>query len=188
VAVPVRFRRRHHRRALLLAVIRIEERWPVPRWAVRTGLVATGAAMIGVLWEVWAATSSATQGLCKVANGAPFTTFPYPSQVFVLTAIGAYVAGHITSRYAVEVRPELRAGLGQEKFDRIGPVLVVKLFATGFLLIATILNLYEARAFATGNWPITYYVWCGAAASPFFALLGAAIVAFLIGRWLWIPR
>jgi len=167
--------------------MRIEERWPIPRWIVRATLIAAGIGLMAALWQVWSATSSAREGMCKVAGGAPFTTFPYPSQVFVFAAIGAYVAGHITSRYVTSTRPELIADLGQDRFDRIGPVLVVKLIATGFLLIATILNVYEAGAFATGSWPITYYVWCATAASPLLALLGTATGSFLIGRWLWIP-
>jgi len=188
VVVAVGVCRWHHRRALLLAMMRIDERWPVPRWVVRTGLVGAAIGLAAVIWRSWSVTSLARGGLCEVVNGAPFTTFPYPSQAFVLTAIAAYVVGHISSRYVVEVRPELVANLGEDKFDRIGPVLVAKSIATGFLLIATILNLYEARAFAIGNWPITYYVWCATAASPILALLATALVSFLIGRWLWIPR
>ena len=169
-------------------MIRIRDRWPIPQWVVRIGLFAAAIAILGVLWEIWSVTTSAPTGMCKVLNGSPFTTFPFPSEVFVFTAILAYVAGHLTSRYVVEVRPELVAALGEERFERIGPVLVVKLFATGFLLIATVLNVYEAQAFTVGTWPITYYVWCATAASPLLALLGTATFSFLIGRWFWIPR
>ena len=188
MVVTARLCRRHHVRALLLAVIRIRDRWPIPQRIVRIGLFGAAIAIVALLWKIWSVTTSTPTGLCAVLNGSPFTTFSYPSQVFVFTAILAYVAGHLTSRYVVEVRPELIALLGEERFERIGPVLVVKLFATGSLLIATILNVYEARAFTTGTWPITYFVWCATAASPLLALLGAATFSFLIGRWLWIPR
>jgi hypothetical protein len=168
--------------------MQIEERWPVPPWIVRIALAATAVALLVLLWEIWSATSSARAGLCRLAGDAPLTSFPYPSQVFVFTAIGAYIGGHLTSRYVVEVRPELIANLGEDRFGRPGVVLLVKLIATGFLLVVTILNLYEAYSFATGAWPITYYAWCATAASPALALVGAATVSFLIGRWLWVAK
>ncbi|HKV88864.1 MAG TPA: hypothetical protein VJT78_12780 [Candidatus Dormibacteraeota bacterium] len=168
--------------------MRIEERWPFPTWLVRSALGATALGLLLVLWETWSATSSARTGLCKLANGAPLTTYAYPSEAFVFTAIGAYVAGHLTSRYVVEVRPALSALLGEAAFERRGIVLAVKVTATGFLLVVTILNLYEAHAFATGVWPITYYAWCATAASPLLALAGAGAVSFLIGRWLWVAK
>ena len=167
-------------------MIRIIDRWPIPHWLVRVTLVAATVRGLVLLWQIWSATTSAPKRLCAIANQAPFATFPYPSQAFVFVAIGAYIGGHLSSRYVVAKRSALVAELGTARFERIGVVLVVKLLATGFLLIATILNVYEARAFMTGNWPITYYVWCGVAASPVLGLLGAGILSFLIGRWLWV--
>lgn len=165
-----------------------EERWPVPLWLTKSALALAGLGLLVVLWRVWALTTSAKAGLCMVMDGAPLTTFAYPSQVFVLTAIGAYLLGHVTSRYVVEVRPSLAALLGEDTFGQQGLVLTVKAFVTVFLLIATVLNLYEAAAFAQGIWPITYYVWCSTAASPTLALSGAAILSFLVGRWLWVAK
>ena len=160
----------------------------MPVWVTRLVLAATALGLLAVLWRVWSVTTSAQGGLCRIQNDAPFTSFAYPSQVFVLTAIGAYVLGHLTSRYVVEVRPKLAAFLGQDTFGQRGLVLTVKAIATGFLLVATLLNIYEASAFASGVWPITYYVWCSTAASPALALAAAAILSFLVGRWLWVAR
>jgi hypothetical protein len=167
-------------------MIRWAERWPVSAWITRLALAGCGIGIVVVLGFVWSVTRSAKEGLCPALSGYyPLTSFPYPSQTFVFTAIGAYVAGHLSSRYAVEVRPQLAGLLGADTFQRDRVVLVVKLIVTGFLLLVTILNVYEAVAFATGEWPITYYVWCASAASPPLALFGAGIVSFLVGRWLW---
>ena len=167
-------------------MIRVEERWPLPSWLVRSAFGAAAVSLLVVIWELWSATTAARTGLCRIANGAPLTSYAYPSQAFVLTAIGAYAAGHLTSRYLVAVSPVHGSLLGEDTFQNRGIVLVVKLIATGFLLVVTILNVYEAQAFATGVWPITWFAWCATAANPLLALIGAGTFSFLIGRWLWV--
>ncbi len=169
--------------------MRLQERWPLPRWALRLNLVVFAVALFIIVGLIWRSTNSAKTGLCSIANGSPLTSFSYPSEAFVFTAIGAYIAGHITSRYVAEVRPELAADLGQDRFQRNGLVLVVKLITTGFLLAMTVINIVEAVALSTeGAWPITYYVWCATAAGPALSLFGAATVSFLVGRWLWVAK
>jgi hypothetical protein len=149
--------------------------------------------LAAIMALIWYRTTSATSGLCHVevdpwGNIVPLKAWAYPSYVFVFTAIGAYLGGHLTNRVAVEKRPELAAGLGEGKFEDHRTVLVVKLLVAGFLLVVTVINVLEMLTLQAWVWPITYYVRCSADASPPLSLLGVAIFSFLTGRWLWVTR
>ncbi len=66
-------------------------------------------------------------------------------------------------------------------------MLIVQALLLVFLIEVAGLLLVEIVTLSRGVWPITYYIRCAYNASGWQTTLGAAAIAFLVGRWFWLP-
>lgn len=70
------------------------------------------------------------------------------------------------------------------------PALWVQVGLVVFLLLGAVLLGYETIALADTSLhaPITYYVRCSYAVEKPATFIGALVVSFILGHWLWSPR
>jgi len=154
-----------------------------PTWIVWV-LVATAVGFVALLaiatWSLW----MTHHPVCN--TNFPARRGDYPSWVFVFAAIGAFVLGSLTSQVGIRRQGRSQKELGQGRWTNPKAVVAVNLGVAGFLFLVTVLMLIEAWTLGHGVWPITYYVRCANDAGAFITLVGMAIYAFVIGRWMWV--
>jgi fructose-specific phosphotransferase system IIC component len=70
------------------------------------------------------------------------------------------------------------------------PAIWVQVGLVVFLLLGAVLLGYETFALAdsSAHAPITYYVRCSYALEKPATFVGAVVVSFILGHWLWSPR
>jgi hypothetical protein len=156
---------------------------PLPRWVRWLFL---GGAVAGFLLLVFIAWRSLTAVTPLCDQRFPARATDYPSWAFVFAAIGAFALGHLTGQGRVRRRRRLQDPLGKGQWSNAAPMVAVQAGVAVFLLLVTILMLIEAWTLGHHQWPLTYYTRCAAGASAPVSLLGSAIYAFVIGRWLWV--
>jgi len=119
------------------------------------------------------------------------TVFParrgdYPSWVYVLGVIGAFVIGSITRQIGVRRQGRVPMQLGEGPWANRGAVVAVNLGVAAFLFLITILMVIEAWTLDHGAWPITYYVRCSTDAGALVSLIGVIGYSLVMGRWMWV--
>lgn len=130
--------------------------------------------------------AAAATPLC--ATGFPGRQGQLPTSVFVFTALAAFALGHLTGND--RLRPNRKGGkaLGDGQWSSTKAIIAVNAGVAVFMFVVTGLMIVEALTLAHNEWPITYYTRCANVASTPLSLLGSAIYAFIIGRWLWVFR
>ncbi len=139
-----------------------------------------------ILYIAWA-TLSAGQGLCADLGGHPVRRVYIPSSVYVFTAVVAFIAGHILAQ--VDSAEFIHGHTDDPKLDinarpLAGCVIHAAVALAFFVLMVMMFT--EAYTLRIGSWPITYYARCSVEASPVIALLAAAGLCFIGGRWFWV--
>jgi hypothetical protein len=126
----------------------------------------------------------ASAPLCN--TGFPGRQGQLPTWVFVFTALVAFSLGHLTG--TDRIRPNRKGGkaLGDGEWNSPKAIIAVNAGVAVFMFVVTALMIVEALTLAHHVWPITYYTRCANVASTPLSLLGSAIYAFIIGRWLWV--
>ncbi len=155
-----------------------------PSKAIGALFLGIGIASLIALAIIAARIGTAGSPLCDV--GFPGRQGQLPTWVFVFTAIGAFALGHLTG--SDRAGPDRRAGkaLGEGQWQRPTAIIAVNAGVAVFMFVVTALMAVEALTLAHHVWPITYYTRCANVASTPLSLLGSAIYAFIVGRWLWV--
>jgi hypothetical protein len=159
---------------------------PTPSRLVGAVFIAIGAAALLAIAIVGVRIAAAPGPLCSL--GFPERQGQYPTWAFVFTAVAAFALGHLTG--SDRATPRRRAGkaLGEGQWNDPKAIIAVNAGVAVFMFIVTILMVVEAWTLGHNVWPITYYTRCAAVASTPLSLVGAAVYAFIVGRWLWVFR
>ncbi len=152
-----------------------------------TILIVELIVFLGFLGFVLYGTLSAQQGLCVNQNGHPVRRVDIPSSVYVFTCLIAFILGHVLAQIdSVLVRHASAREAATDIDSRpLAAALIHLAIATAFGVLM-LMMFTEAFTLRFGFWPITYYARCSIQASPSIALLAAAGLCFLGGRWFWV--
>lgn len=151
-------------------------------WTLLAAAAVTVAFLGYITWRILAATG-------PVCNHVfPPRESRLPSWAFVFAAIAAFALGHLSGQLAVRREHRPQTDLGQGRWSNQRAVVAVHAAVAVFLLVVTVLMVIEAWTLGHRHWPITYYTRCATDAGPWLALLGSAVYAFIVGRWLWVFR
>lgn len=159
-----------------------EEPLPPP-WTVWVlAVVAFGfvALLAFAGWELWVSRTPVCNPSFPARRGE------FPTWVFVLGAIGAFVLGSLTSQVGIRRQQRSQLELGEGRWSDPSAVVAVNLAVAVFLFLVTILMGVEAWTLTHGFWPITYYVRCASDAGGLISFIGMASYAVIIGRWTWV--
>lgn len=148
--------------------------------------IAIGAVALIVIVVAAARIAAAPGPLCNI--GFPERQGQYPTWLFVFIAIGAFALGHLTGGDRAPTKRRAGTALGEGQWKSARGVIAVNLGVAAFMFIVTILMIVEAWTLGHNVWPITYYTRCANVASTPLSLIGAAVYAFIVGRWLWVFR
>jgi hypothetical protein len=159
---------------------------PPPSRLIGTLFIAIGAVALLAIVVAAARIATAPGPLCNL--GFPGRQGDYPTWVFVFTAVGAFALGHLTGADRAGSRRRAGKALGEGQWTNPKAVIAVNASVAVFMFIVTILMLVEAWTLGHNVWPITYYTRCANVASTPLSLVGAAVYAFIVGRWLWVFR
>lgn len=155
-----------------------------PSKAIGALFLGIGVASLIALAVIAARIASAGSPLCD--TGFPGRQGQLPTWVFVFTAIGAFALGHLTGTDRTGPKRKAGKALGEGQWRRPDAIIAVNAGVAVFMFVVTVLMAIEALTLAHHVWPITYYTRCANVASTPLSLLGSAIYAFIIGRWLWV--
>jgi len=145
------------------------------------------AAAVGLAVLLVIATVYLVRAHTAVCNpNFPARRSDYPSWWFVFAGIGAFVLGSLTATVGIKRQSRSQKELGEGQWASRRAVVAVNLGVAIFLFLVTILMAIEAWTLGHGVWPITYYVRCANDAGPLISLVGVAIFAYIIGRWMWV--
>ena len=153
-------------------------------WAILSLLVAAAALFLvtGRIhpWEVQA---------CITMEGPPPPQPPPPTPdwwrwAIPATCVVALAVGHATSH----VRSRLEEVRSSDPASALRGSRIVQSTVVAFLAVGVGLSIYEALSVVPDVapptfWPISYYVRCANDVAPYPTLLGAAIMAFVLGHW-----
>ena len=157
---------------------------PAPPLWMSYVLGASAVGLIILIGIVAARIGGATAPVCNPLFPARISSLP--SYWYVFTAIAAFALGHAVGQVGIRRQKLPETELGKGSYDGRSAAVAVNAGVAIFLLVVTILLGIEAWTLGHGVWPITYYTRCSTDASPLLALLGSAIFAFVIGRWMWV--
>jgi hypothetical protein len=160
-----------------------EDATATPRWMVGV-MLAVAVLLAAAIAVIGSRTLTAGEPLCDPHFPARHSSFPVWAYVFV--SIGAFGFGHVAGQWGIWRQGRGQQALGEGRWRNPRAVIGINVGVAVFLFIVTGLLLYEGYTLGHGVWPITYYVRCSNDAGPLVSLLGSAIYAFVIGRWMWV--
>lgn len=147
-------------------------------------LLATGAFLVGLIAFVTWSTFASTAPVCN--RVFPARIGQYPSWLYVFAAVSAFALGHALGQIGVRRHKVPEKELGEGPWSKSSAVVAVNAGVAVFLLLVTVMLVVEAWTLGHNTWPITYYTRCATDANGLLALLGSAIFAFVVGRWIWV--
>jgi hypothetical protein len=157
-------------------------------WVSLLVLTLAGLVLIWSLGNAFLYTAMHTGPPCS--NPPARQAFP-PQLVVVLCCLVAFGVGHFSSRlqFVDQGRSERHRLPSKHPYEepRRREMLIVQALLLFFLIEVAGLLLVEMVTLSRGVWPITYYIRCAYNASGLQTTLGAAAIAFLVGRWFWLP-
>jgi hypothetical protein len=158
-------------------------------WASLLFLTLAGLVLIWSLGSAFLYTMTHTGPPCS--NPPARQAFP-PQWVVVLLCLMAFVLGHFTSRWQFfdPRHTERHRTPSKRPYEepRRREMLIVQSLLLVFLIEVAGLLIVEMVTLSRGVWPITYYIRCAYNASGPQTTLGAMAIAFLVGRWFWLPE
>ena len=157
---------------------------PAPPFWMSLVLAAGAVGLVILIGIVAARIAAASAPLCNPTFPARVSALP--SWAYIFTAIAAFALGHALGQVGIRRHKLPETELGKGPYDGQTAAVAVNAGVAVFLLLVTILLATEAWTLGHGVWPITYYTRCSTDASPWLALLGSGIYAFVIGRWMWV--
>jgi ABC-type Na+ efflux pump permease subunit len=157
---------------------------PAPSKTIGALFLGIGGVSVLALAIIAARIGTAASPLCN--TGFPGRQGQFPTWVFVFIAIGAFAVGHLTGSDRAGRRRKAGKALGEGQWQQRKAIIAVNAGVAVFMFLVTALMAVEALTLAHHVWPITYYTRCANVASTPLSLLGSAVYAFVIGRWLWV--
>lgn len=159
---------------------------PTPPKLLGTALLVIAALSLVAIAFITVRISTAGGPLCNPVF--PERQGQLPTWLFVFTAIAAFALGHLTGSDRVGGGRRAGKALGEGQWKNATAAAAVNAGVAVFLFVITILMVVEAWTLAHNVWPITYYTRCANVASAPISLVGSALYAFIVGRWLWVFR
>ena len=158
-------------------------------WASLALLAMAGLVLVGSLGNAFLYTLMHTGPPCS--NPPARQAFP-PQWTVVVLCLAAFGLGHVTSRWQfVDARhtdPHRTPSKRPYEEPRRREMLIIQSLLLVFLIEVAGLLVVEMVTLSRGVWPITYYIRCAYNASGWQTTFGAMAIAFLVGRWFWLPR
>jgi len=151
-------------------------------------LLSAAVLCLGIaLYWIWTAAGQPSASGC---HNPPHKVIRESQYVGIAISIAGLVAGRVIARPVITLRSELNARLAlpHEHQRHMRYALLTQAVLTGALLFISFLVAFESLTLWRGVWPITYYTRCAAEAATWQTYIGAFVLCFLIGRWLWLPK
>jgi hypothetical protein len=128
---------------------------------------------------------------CLTRVGHPPPQPPSEPDWWRVLLLGANVVGFAIGHASGQIRSRVEAHRPPPESARVGSRIVQGVLIL-FLVGGAVLSAYEALSVVPdvptpSFWPVSYYIRCVNDVAPVETLLGAAVVAFLLGHWLCYP-